>query len=863
MSKRNISRITATILCLVLLATVLVTVAGCQKDKLSNENTPLVLASEALDGVFNPFFYTSGADGEIIGQTQVSLLSGDAQGNIVAGWNEPSVAFKYSVVRHGTRDDYESTGKYDNYYTDYYFAIKDNLKFSDGTALTMHDVLFNMYMFLDPAYTGSSTLYSVDIQGLKAYREQTENEYEQGSNTFALLASARINAIEAWADNNREGDWDDFAGYEADMTPHIKNDILKLHELFKKELEQDWLSTADTGSSDEFVRYVDRNGNRLINEDWQVFLMYYGLIVPNPKYDSNNNRYYELIYNYDTNMKTDKDTLLELVYGSMVGDAELATKTYKQHLISLLDPRQYQSGTELYNIILADIMREELGGSLAVPSISGITVLKNQQSIPVDANGNTAQLLDKNEQQGSYEVLRVRINGEDPKAIQNLSVTVAPGHYYSTKALWNEALADTDYVSHFGVSWSDSDFMNSVRVNQLPLGAGPYQAANSAHKVTKSKSEFFSSDNIVYMVRNEYFMLGAPIIHKLRFKVVSSTQMYNEVARGGVHYASPQAKKDTVDDLNTKDKNKLSFALGDNLGYGYIGINANFIHNIWIRRAIMTTLDPNLTVTYYGGSAYASVITRPMSKTLTNYYDNWETYVYSDPLTGEKYSYAFDDPATAKAEGRDVAALVYARDYGGCSVGTDGKLRDPDGNKLKYTFTVAGDVTDHPAYNMLTRSATILNSVGFEITVTNDSQALSKLANGQLTVWAAAWSSSSDPDMYQVYHKNSSATSTKAWGYGYLTGNEVDSYQRDIVDRLADLIDQGRETSIVDERKAIYTSALDTLMELAVEYPTYQRKMLYVWTKGIFDEKTLYTGNQVTAYRSPLSDIWKVSFLED
>ena len=139
---------------------------------------------------------------------------------------------------------------------------------------------------------------------------------------------------------------------------------------------------------------------------------------------------------------------------------------------------------------------------------------------------------------------------------------------------------------------------------------------------------------------------------------------------------------------------------------------------------------------------------------------------------------------------------------------------------------------------------------------------MSKLSNGQLTVWAAAWSSSSDPDMYQVYHKNSTATSTKAWGYDYLTSTDADEYQRGIVDRLSDLIDEGRESSNPQVRKEIYTHALDTLMELAVEFPTYQRKQLYVWQKGIFDEKTIYTGTAVTAYRSPLSDIWNVSFME-
>ena len=59
----------------------------------------------------------------------------------------------------------------------------------------------------------------------------------------------------------------------------------------------------------------------------------------------------------------------------------------------------------------------------------------------------------------------------------------------------------------------------------------------------------------------------------------------------------------------------------------------------------------------------------------------------------------------------------------------------------------------------------ILNKAGFNVRVQTDANALNKLASGALTVWAAAWGSTIDPDMYQVYHKDSNATSTLNWGY--------------------------------------------------------------------------------------------------
>ena len=55
--------------------------------------------------------------------------------------------------------------------------------------------------------------------------------------------------------------------------------------------------------------------------------------------------------------------------------------------------------------------------------------------------------------------------------------------------------------------------------------------------------------------------------------------------------------------------------------------------------------------------------------------------------------------------------------------------------------------------------------LGCDIIVKPDPDALSKLNNGELAVWAAAWSTTIDPDMYQTYHIKSTATSTKNWGY--------------------------------------------------------------------------------------------------
>ena len=125
------------------------------------ETRPVVFSTEPLDGNFNPFFATSATDVNILSLTQISMLGVDADGNVACGQDQPTVVDSYTI-----KTDSESK------YTDYSFVIKNGIKFSNGSALTIEDVLFNLYVYLDPAYMGSATIYSTDIVGLKAYRTQ-------------------------------------------------------------------------------------------------------------------------------------------------------------------------------------------------------------------------------------------------------------------------------------------------------------------------------------------------------------------------------------------------------------------------------------------------------------------------------------------------------------------------------------------------------------------------------------------------------------------------------------------------------------------------------------------------------------------
>jgi peptide/nickel transport system substrate-binding protein len=232
-----------------------------------------------------------------------------------------------------------------------------------------------------------------------------------------------------------------------------------------------------------------------------------------------------------------------------------------------------------------------------------------------------------------------------------------------------------------------------------------------------------------------------------------------------------------------------------------------------------------------------------------------------------KASWAYPDEADAKGQyykfdetGATSEALLVAAGFTKNAKGVYTK----DGHTCKYTFTIAGDTTDHPAYASMKRAAEILNQHGFDIEVKTDINALKKLNNGDLTVWAAAWGAGVDPDMYQVYHIDSTAGSTANWGYRAIRKNAGGKYDTELamVKELSDIIDAARETLDEKRRKEYYAEALDLVMELAVELPTYQRSDLFAYNSDIIDVSTLTPKEELTPYNGPLSKIWEVSLNE-
>ena len=860
-------RIISLILCLVMCFSILTVLSSCKTEEKADA---FVIMTDALDGVFNPFFATTGADMGVVGLTQIGMLS--------TGYENGEVTIAFGENEAVVTKDFES--KYDpaSGNTTYTFVIKNGIKYSDGHPLTIEDVLFNLYVYLDPVYSGSTTMYSTDIVGLKDYRTQTQSSGDSDTDDVITdsanrLAQDRINElVNLFKEIGKTGTQGTYSATIAQMTEAIKTHPLSQGykdavsndpssvtsdqlladynltlKLFKEELGNDYTSAQEAFTEEPYKSHPE------FQDPIFAFMFYEGFVSVEYELDENNkpdrNKIKKLTKMYNDTVATDKDKAIDYVYNNIISSKFDQVVKYWATANKL----QTEFFAKAKEVILHKNMKD---GQLLVDHISGISSLGHVEGgvSEITVNNNTYKIAKDHNEDGTpknadeYDVLEITIDGVDPKAVWNFAFTVAPQHYYAEGY-------DVDIANNkFGVDFASYDYMTTViqavRNIKVPVGAGSYKAtdsSNSDHPADDGTG--FFSNNVVYYKANTYFeTVGEGIsnakIEKVRYQVISSSNALNALESGAVHYVTPQLTDDNIKKIDALKSQGIDSTYTDQLGYGYIGINAGKVQDINLRKAIMSAMNNSLALSYYR-TGTAQTIYWPMSMV------NW-AYPKTDDGKPDRDN-GRDYPAVNFSDEAAKEAILSYMEAAGASEGD---------SRLTIKFTIAGsNLTDHPSYNTLQHAADLLNECGWEIEVVADTQALTKLSTGSLSVWAAAWGSTVDPDMYQVYHKNSTASSVLAWGYReILASPDVYVEENAILTDLSDLIDQARETEDRGVRTNLYKQAMQLVLDLAIELPVYQRSTLYAYNTNVIDVNSIPSKDELNPYTSPIDKIWEVEF---
>ena len=450
--------------------------------------------------------------------------------------------------------------------------------------------------------------------------------------------------------------------------------------------------------------------------------------------------------------------------------------------------------------------------------------------------GDSADYIEGIQKTGDYS-MRVVATEIAANMGYQLAVTIAPLHYYGDESQY-------DYDNHkFGFEKGDLSGIRSKTTQ--PLGAGPY-----------TFKEY--SKGTVYLVANPNYYNGEPKTKYLNFLETLEDDKTTGVEAGTIDIGDPSYSSEIRaqiteynggdDSLDGKD---ISIRLYNFRGYGYIAMSADNVkvgddpaseESKNLRKAIATVLaayrDESID-SYYGDTA--SVINYPISST------SWAAPQVTDD--GYQVAYSTDVDGNAiytegmTAEDKYAAALQAALGYfeaAGYTV-EDGKLTAaPEGAKLNYQVNIGANGNgDHPSFLLLKNASEALATIGFTLNV-NDIATASELyqsyQSGVAEMWVAAWQSTPDPDMYQVYSSKGTTN--------YYKINDPD---------LDELIVAARMSTDQTYRKGLYKAAMDVVLDWAVEVPVYQRCECYIFSTERVNMSTVTP--DMTPYWSWMSEV--------
>ncbi|MBP3940078.1 MAG: ABC transporter substrate-binding protein [Christensenellaceae bacterium] len=432
------------------------------------------------------------------------------------------------------------------------------------------------------------------------------------------------------------------------------------------------------------------------------------------------------------------------------------------------------------------------------------------------ATGTGAANIEGIKKTGDYS-LEVTVEGIDPTFIYQLGVTVAPLHYYGDASLFNYE------NNQFGFNKGD---LSTVRAKTTtPLGAGPYKFVSY-------------ENNIISYEANENYFEGAPKIKYLKMQGVSTADKMTGMTTDLFDITIPNYNDNDIAAIKAANSNgelvgdKITTVATDFLGYGYIGICANTVkvgedkaseESKALRRGIATLMavfrEP-VVYAYYGDRA--SIIQYPISNTswaAPRPADEGYNLAYSKNAAGEVVITAEmtqDEKVAAAKEAAKSLFIAAGYTYDEASAKFTAA---PAGADMAWEIIIPADgVGDHPAYGILTETKNALNEMGLDLIINDpaDSNELwDALDAGTAQLWAAAWGSTVDPDMYQVYHSSNIVG---------LEGSTESNHYSIQDPELDNLIMAGRSTTDQAFRKATYKEALELIMSWGVELPTYQRQ---------------------------------------
>ena len=683
----------------------------------------LVVGTQNFDGKFSPFFYTNSYENDVMNMIFDGLLLTDREGSVVLKGADGEVR-----PYNGTDYTYKGVANCDiveneDGTVDYNITMKQGIKFSDGEEMTIDDVIFSYYVLLDPTYDGVSTLYSIPIKGLEAYRTGMESRM----NLILAAGPDGYTATDYFTEDQYNTFWAAFNAAGVKFAQEILDYVVA----------EGYAAATDPVAAQAANWGFELAEDATVEDFWAAIVEAYG-------YDISDEG-----INKET-AGTSISALIEAEIGDSFSDYTIGVQTGE-----------------------------------SAPNVSGIV------------------------KTGDYS-MTVTLTEVSATAIYQIPVAICPVHYYGEMDKY-------DYDNNkFGFDKGDLSHVKSV--TSAPIGSGPFTFKSYAN-------------GAVTLEKNPGYWKGEPKIDTVIWREMLDVDKIPGVVSGTIDVTDPSYSAKAAEQIKSANSNGeisgdvIQTDLVANLGYGYVGFNANRVKvgtgnggdeaSKNLRKAIATVIAVYRDVavdSYYG--EFANVINYPISDT------SWA----APRVTDEGYKIAFSVDVDGNdiytdgmsAEDKYAAAKQAALGYfeaAGYTV-TDGKITAaPADARMDAEVMVGGSGTgDHPTFMALTLAAEALKEIGFNLIVSdmsNFAEMTNAINAGTADMFAMAWQATPDPDMFQIYHSQGGSNEKSYW----IKDAELD-----------DLIMQARQSTDQTYRKTLYKECLDIVADWAVEIPVYQRQ---------------------------------------
>ena len=183
---------------------------------LAEETAAPVFAIGALSGNFNPFFAEAEGDQLVVQLVNGSLLTTARGGDVVRGGIAgETIPFDTTPYDYTGLADVEVAVNADGS-ADYTLTLREGACFSDGTPVTIADVVFSIYVRADADYDGPCGLAGLPIEGMAEYRGGQKRLDE------LLLAAGRDNSdFSRWDADTQAAFWADIDAAGAQLCQEI------------------------------------------------------------------------------------------------------------------------------------------------------------------------------------------------------------------------------------------------------------------------------------------------------------------------------------------------------------------------------------------------------------------------------------------------------------------------------------------------------------------------------------------------------------------------------------------------------------------------------------------------------------------